>query len=150
MMSAEVEFLKSFWHEPPVRRNRQLIVPKVTFEKNTGSLNNDHWAFKVPYAFRDALDIQFQPLTKDKLVYTVWTQGFRIDFHVGDVLVSQDGKRCLQVHYAQPMGWDIDSNSMFEGIVDYKEYASGILQGEHERFACSQMQFLNILITGTR
>lgn len=36
-----------------------FVVPAVTWDKNsqTGSLNNDHWNFKVGYCFREALDL---------------------------------------------------------------------------------------------
>lgn len=36
-----------------------FIVPKVTWnaEIGTGSLNNEHWAYCVGYAFREALDL---------------------------------------------------------------------------------------------
>ena len=61
----ELEYLKSLWSRK-IKRKTKLIVPEVKYQNLKGSLNNENWKFKVPYAFREALDIKFEQRMKDK------------------------------------------------------------------------------------
>ena len=140
----ELEHLKSIW-APKIRRQTILIVPEVTSK----SLHNQHWKFDVLFAFRDALDIQFQRRIKNKKPYWVWTQGPILSFKEGDIIKSRDGKQLVQVQFANPMGWDESKNSMNEGSVMFDEFA--VNNDQHtkiRRETCSQMQFLELLIYG--
>ena len=55
----ELDQLKTMW-APKVKRITTLIVPEITHNGNDYSLNNDSWIFKVPFAFRNALDIKYE------------------------------------------------------------------------------------------
>lgn len=101
----ELEYLRSMWAEQTKRRG-ELIVRQVTHDGQESSLNNDSWAFKVPYAFRDALDIAYEERKKDKKPYMVWTQGPILRFKEGDLIHSKDGCRAVQVTSALPVVWD--------------------------------------------
>jgi len=145
----ELDLLKSMW-APKVKRKTELIVPKITYSGMHGSLNNGHWKYRVPYAFRDSLDIKYEKRMKDKIPYMVWTQGPILSFKEGDLLTARDGKKSVQVQYANQMGWDTSKNQMHEGSVVYDEF--DINNGKCtkiQRITCSQMQFLQILIYGT-
>ncbi|MDI1300138.1 hypothetical protein [Methylotenera sp.] len=145
----ELEHLKSMW-AVKAKRKTDLIVPKITHQNGENSLNNDFWAFKVPYAFRAALDIKYEERKKDKKSYLVWTQGAILAFKNGDSIHSRDGSRTVQVNLANPMGWDAEKKEMYQGGVAYTEYAASdnsfTKQGEH---SCTQMQFLELLIHGS-
>jgi len=145
----ELEHLKSMWGAK-IKRKTVLIVPQITHQNGEGSLNNDSWTFKVPYAFRGALDIKYEERKKNKQPYLIWTQGPILAFKEGDSIHSKDGSRTLQVQFANPMGWDSVKKEMCQGGVAYVEYArsddSFTKQGEH---TCTQMQFLQLLIHGS-
>ena len=144
----ELEHLTSMW-DTKVKRNTELIIPKVTYTDMSGSLNNDHWEFIVPYAFRDALDIKYEERKKNKRSYMVWTQGPILSFKEGDLITSKDGKRSVQVKSADSMKWNKSKNEMYKGSVIYEEYK--INNGKYEKsgtVTCSQMNFLELLIYG--
>ena len=141
----ELDHLRSMWG-PNIQRSTVLIVPFVTYDNSENSLNNDSWAFKVPYAFRDALDIRYDERKKDKKPYMVWTQGPCLRFKEGDLIHSRNGDRALQIQFASSMGWDVSNNEMYQGSVDYVEYDSSYTKlGQR---VCSQMEFLELLIRG--
>ena len=134
---------------PKVKRKTDLIVPQVTYEDGQGSLNNDSWAFKVTYVFRDALDIKYEERKKNKEPYMVWTQGPILSFKDGDMIHSKDGNRSIQVRFANQMGWDATKEEMSPGSVVYSEYAvSGNSHSKLGEHTCTQMQFLQLLIHG--
>jgi len=144
----ELEHLRTMW-APKLKRKTKLIVPAVTYSKRVGSLNNEHWEFNVPYAFRDALDIKYEQRMKDKEPYMIWTQGPILNFKEGDSLTTRNGKKVVQIQSANPMGWDDSKNEMCEGSVIYDEF--DIDDGKctkRRRSTCSQMQFLRMLIYG--
>ena len=144
----ELNHLKSMWG-PKVKRKADLIVPKVSYEDGQGSLNNDSWAFNVTYAFREALDIKYEERKKNNRLYKVWTQGPIISFKEGDILHSKDGKRSVQVRFAQQMGWDANKEQMYQGSVVYSTYdVSGDSLTKAREHTCTQMQFLQLLIYG--
>ncbi|MGL4767464.1 MAG: hypothetical protein ACRCV6_05230 [Formosimonas sp.] len=118
----ELDYLRSMW-AAKVKRGTKLIVPKITYIKQNGSLNNNEWAFNVPYAFRDSLDIKYEERKKDKKPYMIWTQGTVLNFKEGDFLQSKDFTRALQVQFSSPMGWDSSKGEMYQGSVLYLEYA---------------------------
>ena len=49
----------------------------------------------------------------------VWTQGPILKFKEGDSLTSKDGKICVQVKFANQMGWDTEKGEMYKGAVIY-------------------------------
>lgn len=144
----ELELLKSMWAHK-VKRNTKLIVSEVTYDQGKGHLNNDHWHFQVPYAFRDALDLKYEQRMKNKKPYMVWTQGPLLRFKDGDVLTSKCGTKAVQVKYANGMGWDTAVDQMYEGSVVFESFdikdGSYISSGEKN---VTQMQFLNMVIHG--
>lgn len=152
----ELEIIKSLWPKKGndgkiIKKNREanLIVPEITYSGQDGSLNNDSWAFKVTYSFRDALDIKYEERKINKEAYMVWTQGPLLRFKEGDVLHSRDGRRVVQVLSAKQMEWDAAEEKMYQGIVIYLEYAmSGNSLTKLKEHAGTQMQFLQLLING--
>lgn len=144
----EAEHLKSMW-QPKARRSIELIAP-VCVENNKSVLNNNHWCYKVHFAFREALDIRIEERKKEKKPYLVWTQGPIISFKEGDLIHSNDGYHSVQVKFAQPMGWDGARHEMYEGVVTYSLYSNSNGKiSEVAQESCSQMQFLEILIKGS-
>ena len=151
----EITLLESLWPKDENRKNTRsttLIVPEISYNRSEGFLENEHWYFNVPYAFRDALDIKFEERKKDKKPYMVWTQGPILNFKEGDCFSSKNGKAVLQIRFANPMGWDQSKKIMYEGSVSYDMYST---QDTSSFFkvgddTCSQMDFLKLLITGVR
>lgn len=144
----ELELMQKMWVKK-IRRGTKLIVSEITYIDRQGSLNNGHWAYRVTYAFRSALDIMYQERKKDKKAYMVWTQGPLISFKEGDTLTSQDMSKVLQVRHAKPMCWDASNNKMDEGFVEFTEFEQTMNAlskvCEHDY---TQMQFLELLIYG--
>jgi hypothetical protein len=152
----ELEIIKSLWPKmgidgKMIKKNREtsLIVPEITYFGQDGSLNNDSWAFKVTYAFRDALDIKYEERKTKKESYMIWTQGPLLRFKEGDILHSRDGRRAVQVLSAKKMEWDSDKEEIYQGLVVYFEYelSANSFTKVKDR-ACTQMQFLQLLIDG--
>jgi len=146
----ELESLKSMWAKK-TKRKTDLIIPKVSYdnEHSTGSLNNENWFFKVPYAFREALDIKYEERKKDKKGYMVWTQGPILSFKDGDNFTAKDNKTSLQVQFSNPMGWDSAKDEMYQGSVVFDEFI--VNDQKHikiNQHSCNQMQFLKVLIGG--
>lgn len=145
-MHEELEHLRSMW-TPPVRRSRNLFVPIK--DDGTGIILNQHWAFEVPFAFREALDIRYEQQQVDKQAVWMWTQGPFISFRLGDSFASRDGKRYLQVELASPMNWNSVSEEMNLGAIVAAEYrVAGGKYSKHRSIQCSQMDFLELLISG--
>ena len=151
----ELEHLKSIWpmkgdgNKTKVKRKTDLIVPCVIYDGKNGSLNNDSWAFKVTFHFREALDIKYEERKKDKKAFMVWTQGPFLSFKEGDMLHSKDGKQAVQVLSADRMSWDSKKAKMYEGAVVYTSLLKS--DGSFTRLdkqTCTQMQFLKLLIRG--
>lgn len=185
----ELAHLKSLWKQRS-KRSADLIIPNVSYSRNIGSLNNSHWAYQVPYAYREALDLRLDerrkkvkiyrikphnscatqnkslriPYTPGKSldlecegftsktrIYRVWTQGPNLKFKQGDTFTNKEGTICVQVQYANPMGWIPEQNRMDEGHVTYNQYgieSSGNYVLLNEIITCTQMQFLKLLIHG--
>ena len=135
------------WQSGKLCRKTNLIVPKVTYSNMTGSLNNEHWEYKVPYAFIEALDIKYEQRMKDKKPYMVWTQGPILSFKLGDLLTTRDEKKSAQVRFANQMSWNESKNEMYEGNVFFDVFE--INNGKYIKTrnnTCNQMQFLEMLI----
>lgn len=144
----ELEHLKSMWASK-VNRKTDLIVPKVTYSRLEGSLNNSSWAFSVSFAFRSALDIKYEQRKKNKKAYMVWTQGPLLSFKEGDLIHSQDKLCAVQVRIAKPISWDIEKKEMYEGYLLFDEFKfNNSVLFETKQYTCTQMQFLEILIHG--
>lgn len=125
-----------------------FIVPKVTWDdvSQTGSLNNEHWAYSVGYAFREALDLQFMERVRDKKKVNLWSQGCIINFKEGDLIFSKCEKKAVQVKYSLPMGWDEAKNEMHYGTVTYS-FIDQEKNTSEQRYA-TQVEFLQMLIEG--
>ena len=129
-----------------------FVVPKVTWDSTmmAGSLNNEHWAFNVHYAFREALDLRFMERVRNKRKVHLWTQGALVSFKEGDTLVSRCRSRSVQVKYANGMGWDAAKQEMYFGSVIFKKHTikNGVFSfvGEDN---LTQLEFLEMLITGS-
>jgi hypothetical protein len=143
------EALRALWG-PRLRRSEEPIVGTVRYDGKMGTWENDHWAFSVPYVFRDALDIRFDARKKNRQTVMVWTQGACISFAEGDVLTSKDERVILRVTYAVPMGWDGATESMYEGAVAFDVFEHAV-EGLRRLYSLSgtQMEFLNLLVTGS-
>jgi len=129
-----------------ISRSDELIVPSVGYANNNGGLNNDHWAYRVPYAFRDALDIKFSSRSIGKQLTNSWTQGCLLMFSEGDFFESLSGGKSIQISFATPMAWDGKITGVFDsGIVGYQFFDK---HGLGEFFTVSQMEFLQLLIYG--
>ena len=146
----EISHLKTMWG-PKIRRSTELIVPRVTFTGADGSLHNEDWHFQVPYAFRDALDIEYEERKKNKIPYMIWTQGPILDFKVGDMLHEKNGDITIQIQFANPVGWDSVKKEMYEGNVIYEKLRERNGKMEKlEKITCSQVKFLQFLIYGAK
>lgn len=143
----EIETLKSM----ALRRKKRLTNLIVPLDRLLAgeSIDADRWEFSVPFAFKDALDIQYSQRIKDKRKHMVWTQGPCIAFKEGDLLHAKSEKYSVQVKYAAPMGWDSDNNSMYAGSVlfDLFEINEGKYQFQY-RYQTSQIKFLEFVIAG--
>lgn len=147
----ELELLRALWKDR-AKRSTELIVPSVSGSSADNalcSLHNDHWAYLVGYAFREALDIKYEKRMRDKKPYWTWTQGPIISFKNGDLIMSKTGETAVQVSYALPMGWDREIGEMYKGLVTHKLYSvkdnKFTVIGEK---SVDQMQFLELLIYG--
>ncbi|WP_415846650.1 hypothetical protein [Vibrio aerogenes] len=128
-----------------------FVVPKVTWDYKTksGYLNNEHWAFKVSYAFREALDLRCIERVRKKQKVNLWSQGPLIAFKEGDLLLSRCESKAIQVKYANPMGWDTPKNEMYYGSVIFKIYT--INNGSFDFITegnATQLEFLEMMING--
>lgn len=147
-MPNEFELLETMW-KPRPNRSTELIVPKVTYENNSGNLHNSHWAFNVGFVFRSALGLRYEQRMKNKKPYMVWTQGPIIDFRAGDLLHIKTGEKSVQVNYALPMGWDVETESMYLGVLNYDVFEKNMSGWAKVRTEKSdQMAFLKLLING--
>ncbi|WP_338416434.1 hypothetical protein [uncultured Sphaerotilus sp.] len=147
----ELNILRSMFAPRP-KRTTELIVPRVTFHAGKGSLNNEHWAFSVPYHFTDALDIKYEERQKDKQKYMLWTQGPSINFRAHDVIHSRDNKITLQVRSASPVRWDPSKNEMNEGYVTFilhEEIGESLDLNPRIEIIYTQLEFLKLLIDGS-
>ena len=144
----EITLLKSMWGQK-ARRKVDLISPISVINGKT-LFDNSHWHYNVHFSFREAIDIRLEERKNDKKPYLVWTQGPIISFKEGDLIHSNDGCRSVQVKYALPMGWDGSKGEMYEGVVTYSLFENS--EGEIHQIgqeSCSQMRFLELLITGS-
>jgi hypothetical protein len=145
--------LHGLWPSPnleskTIKRGTELIAGYLD-ENN--KFSNDHWGFNVGYCFRDSLDIRLDTRLKDKKPYSVWTQGAIIKFKEGDLIFSKCKTYALSVTFGNRMGWDDDTNSMFEGSVNFMVAR----MHDEKRFikylgqtTMTQMEFLKLLIDG--
>ena len=143
----ELEHLKSMWSSK-IRKKLDLIVPVSRLEDES-ELSGEHWFFNVHFAFRSALDINYVERKENKKSYMVWIQGPIFKFKEGDMLHSSDGATILQVKNANPMGWDSSLGSMYEGTILFEVYEN--IDNKIRKlksYTCTQMDFLEILITG--
>jgi hypothetical protein len=144
---AETRFLKSLVKQfnkdgSPVKkvsfsRSESLIVPRVSYANNAGCLHNEHWAYKVPFAFCDALDIKFD--------CRVWTQSCWLSFSKGDFFESSNGQPSIQVVSARPVSWDAINGVLDDGEVVFQSFDK---TGLGDFVTLSQFEFLQLLIVG--
>ncbi len=140
--------LHKMWRER-VSRTSLLITSSVRYSNEimNGELDNDHWAYHVPYAFREALDLSFdqriKTVDKKSVPYWLWTQGPIINFKEGDLLKARNGDNDLQVVSSNRMGWDPAIKEMYQGFVTYRR--SSDLETLH---TITQMEFLAVMVFG--
>lgn len=128
---------------------RELICAVVKDENGNTKLNTDHWQYKVLYGHRECLNIYFLQRMVDKKPIMAWTQGVTLDFKTSTVFESTDDTSFIQISLGIEMCWDVESNSMFEGIVKFdvfKRRNGKIVR--HASYSANQIEFLKILITG--
>lgn len=134
------------------------------------------WYFKLPEAFKDALDIQFTERTIDKKKKKFWTQGKCYAFNNGDVVYNRIINRnetwrttllfseliALQIISASPATLEkITEEVKGKEKVKHYEYHEGevefkVLKPNSDKTAlqivkilkCSQVQFVEILKNG--
>ena len=146
-----LEHFESMW-APKIKR-KLVTVPTVSYsaELRIGSLNNEDWHFKVPYAFREALDLKYEKRMKDKKTYMTWTQGPILKFKNGDSFISKYYKTAIQVQFSSPMGWDSTKNEMYQGSIVFDQFSiNDHKYTKLKRYSCSQMEFLKILVNGVK
>ncbi|MBY0436621.1 MAG: hypothetical protein K2W80_00415 [Burkholderiales bacterium] len=142
----ELDLLREIGRQPG-SRSATLIVPQVSYLNGVGSLNNDGWAFTVPYAFREALDLKYVKRSGHSGSAMVWTQGAAIAFRASDVLYSKDERTLVQIINAEPVSWDANTRDMKEGYVSFTSRDVSSLDIWHETVT-TQLGFLAMLITG--
>lgn len=160
-MFAEAQHLDTLWKlatngetgERYYRADKsvKLIVSEVSYdqEQQNGNLNNEHWAFCVGYAFRDALGLSYDQRKKDKKPYMIWTQNPYIYFKEGDLLTSKCGNYNLQVKMSNAVRRVKESNSIDYGLVDFLIFKKS--EGGYRYHAIktmTQYEFLQTLIYG--
>ncbi|WP_228553543.1 BRCT domain-containing protein [Pseudoalteromonas sp. PPB1] len=134
--------------KPRARASKQLICETKRVDGDY-ILKTSHWKYKVLYGHREALGIFFAQRIEDKKPVMRWTQKLCLNFKAGDLYERRDGLGWIQVFYAIEMGWDMENGAMHEGTVTYDVY--GNINGDYtrsERKTCTQMEFLELLITG--
>lgn len=172
----ETRFLKSLVKQfnkdgSPVKkvsflRSETLIVPNVSYANNAGCLHNDHWAYKVPFEFRDALDIKLMKRSKKVACldsdgnvyldadgkkktkdwyYSAWTQSCWLAFSEGNFFESSMGKPSIQVVAAKPVAWDAVNGVLDDGEVVFQSF---VKTGLGDFVTVSQFEFLQLLIVG--
>lgn len=90
-----LEHLESMWDSKVKRKVPTIPIVSYDTELSVGSLSNEDWYFKVPYAFREALDLKYEERKKNKKSYMVWTQGPILSFKDGDSFTARDNKTAL-------------------------------------------------------
>jgi len=144
-----LDHLESMWAKKVKRKVPTIPIVSYDTELSAGSLNNDDWYFKVPYAFREALDLKYEERKKNKKGYMVWTQGPVLSFKDGDSFTAKDNKTAVQVQFSNPMGWDSAKDEMYQGSVVFDEFTINNNQFiKIKQHSCSQMEFLKTLISG--
>jgi len=144
-----LDHLESMWAKKVKRKVPTIPIVSYDTELSAGSLNNDDWYFKVPYAFREALDLKYEERKKNKKGYMVWTQGPVLSFKDGDSFTAKDNKTAVQVQFSNPMGWDSAKDEMYQGSVVFDEFTINNNQfSKIKQHSCSQMEFLKTLISG--
>lgn len=115
----ELNLLASLAATGRLKRGRRLLVQDLQYEGTTGHWRTAEWAYAVPYAFREALDIRFLLRMEHKQEVMRWTQGPLLAFSAGDVLHRCDGSGCVQVVFARPMarGQSLAAHSLDPGYV---------------------------------
>ncbi|AWG80358.1 hypothetical protein ACIL2W_004249 [Vibrio parahaemolyticus] len=148
IIETRVQTGKSSFQRLDEDKHVPFVVPAITWDNNTqkGSLNNEHWHFKVGYGFREALDLLFIERVRNKKKVYLWSQGCIISFKEGDLIDSCCGTRAVQVKFASPMGWDEAKNDMYYGSVTYNEM--DLVNGLLKTNTLNQLEFLTMLIEG--
>ncbi|MDK2595237.1 hypothetical protein [Pseudoalteromonas obscura] len=148
----ELDFMATMranW-KPRAIAGKNLICAPIKDGKGNQILTTSHWAYHVKYGHREALKIEYLERMENKKAVMRWVQGLFLSFKQGDLFESNSGETSIQVTYAMEMGWDTDTDSMYEGIVTFDFYTVSAkakwLKGSS--FSLTQMEFLELLITG--
>jgi hypothetical protein len=131
-----------------IKRGTKLIS-NTSGANNT--LDNDNWFFELGYCFRESLGLNFESRMVNKKPMMVWTQKPIIYFKSGDLIFSKCKNYSVQIMFSAPMGWDDESNSMYEGLVTFN-VASWVNQNIFTKYlgqtSFTQVEFLALLIDG--
>ena len=125
---------------------------KLLVEVKNGKFLNEHWHYKVDFAFRDALDIQYTKKSENKQFTKEWTQGIYINFKQGDTFHRKDNSECIQIIRSVPT--TLNSTGEYqEGTVVYYKYkidenGKYSLMNVEDKKHFTQKEFLYHLITG--
>ncbi|MGL4393030.1 MAG: hypothetical protein ACRCSK_06320 [Fusobacteriaceae bacterium] len=149
------------------KTTENYIVGKIDGIKET--FDNDHWAYKVGFHFREALDIYWRTFYKRTEVFneqknesefklspyrSCFVEGPFLNFKCGDSFYHKSGALAIQVDASSPVTFDQKNESMNEGLVIFYEYSvkNNLFQkiNLEEKNKCTQIEFLEFLITGKK
>ena len=138
----------------------KLLIANFEEDHSDGLLYAVGWKFKLPSAFRAALDIKYSAITIAGKSVKVWTQGIEYAFDVGDLIHSADGHYSVQVDRATPckcglIEVKIDSEQPEYIDMVQKKRNDGMIRFQifngntSSKFIdCTQVEFVRLLMTG--
>ena len=135
--------------KPRAKAKLELICELIN-ENNVNHLKTEHWAYEVKYAHREALGLSYEERQKNKKKYYTWVQNSILAFKKGDLFESKCGNYFIQVNFGVPMGWDMERDEMYKGVVTFDQFLKTNKEGIKRKssYSCEQPDFLKILITG--
>lgn len=153
--------------ESPTCKRTKNLIAKLSFSNSHGVLYNSHWAYSVPFAFCNQLDIEFSKLKKmipdldeqgnqkktitgkgatKPYYYAAWTQGLLLNFSYGHYFRSlTNNSDDIQICASVPVSVNKEARTINEGQVSYRFFKK---QAYGESYTVTQFEFLKILIHG--
>lgn len=160
MIEETIRHLEKLIEEKPNREKRGIELLKP--HDSDGS--SEGWAFCVPPAFNDSLDIRLTSRIIDGKPENVWTQGSAFNFKAGEILYDTPeayGKwttplsaiTCsIQIEFSSGAGLSDSGNQRSSGVVKFKVYKP---DGTKEKLVpfgtdvtMTQDEFVKLLIVG--
>lgn len=145
------------------RKEKTFRDEKLLAEIKNNEFENTHWAYKVPFYFKDALDIKYGERVKPELnrkkkgseewKENYWSQGILFNFKEGDTIYHQNGKSCIQIKKSIPVSFE--NGILNKGTVIFYEYSVDengkykMVNADNKKH-CNQIEFLELLITGDK